>query len=378
MDALSKPNTIVSQSRAPKARSQEHPGKHPAVLEVLPEGLYNPPKGPPILFEGQPAYLSSQLALNTAVLYKGLEPDTISFLHRVISDPDVMQHLKDTTFSESDRNETNKLYLLLVAITRNSIRPFMEKEGTFYEEMINNATINTDMSDSNAAFEFGLKNNHSTSTHIAKQAHELEHLILGINYEFIPENIDGITIHEFICDLAGLNVLAKVSLGDKELFTQWVDNYVSDRNLKQIYENTRQKCSFVVGEHEYHNAARSTIYSIISECKKANLDLVEIVDTLHKGSLEQIEDYKAKGTLDNIKYTEFIKDLFERIKEPLKEKGISVELEPLQELSRNNVERFMKSRYPDITDPERLEACIQEHMKDLIVVPKAKIEMLAT
>ena len=62
----------------------------------------------------------------------------------------------------------------------------------------------------------------------------------------------------------------------------------------------------------------------------------------------------------------------------MKEKGISVELEPLQELSRNNVEKFMKSRYPDITDPERLEACIQEHMKDLIVVPKAKIEMLAT
>ena len=289
-----------------------------------------------------------------------------------------MQHLKDTTCSESDRGETNKLYLLLVAITRNSIRPFMEKEGTFYEEMINNSKIDDNMSDSNAALEFGLKNNHSTSTHIAKQAHELEHLILGVNYEFLPDNIDKAIISEFICDLAGLNVLAKASLDDKELFATWVDNYVGDRNLKQIYESTREKCGFIVGEHEYHEAARTTIYSIISNCKKLGLDLAEIVDILHKGSLEQIEDYREKGTLGNIKYTEFIKDLFERIKEPLKEKGISVELEPLPELSRTNVERFMKSRYPNITDSERLEACIQEHMKNLIPVPIAKVEVLTT
>ena len=61
MDALSKIDIPINQHKTQNAQ----PRKHPAVLELLPGGLYNLPKGPPILFEGQPAYLSSQLAMTT-------------------------------------------------------------------------------------------------------------------------------------------------------------------------------------------------------------------------------------------------------------------------------------------------------------------------
>src|SRR3990167_3398811 len=138
VDALSKSSGIIGQGKI-------HKPLHLQQAQELAEGgankgealYYTPPKEPGFIrdIKGKlipVAEFESMPVLNTALLYKALSPQNISFLHDVILDSDTMPSLRDITMPSCFRNETNKLYLLIVASIRNSIKPFTEKDGTFY------------------------------------------------------------------------------------------------------------------------------------------------------------------------------------------------------------------------------------------------------
>ncbi len=299
-------------------------------------------------------------------------------LNQAIKNNELVLFLKNKHIPIEERVRKLRESLSSIIKTRHSIKPFITAENSnLYEDGLNGAILDENGIGYNAAFEFGLGGkNDSDSFFIGTMAHELEHRILGENFGFIPGvNKDSITMHEFICDLAAFDVLNQVSCGDKKLFEESVNEYISSINRsgnEAHYVNNHQKCGFA---DEAHEAARGTLNYLIEQCRKQNIDLAEVIKQLHDSSIEQIGYYKTNNKLQSISYSDFIKDLTLRISEPLKAKGFHVDLEECKEPTKENILRYLESYFGIDTNVinEKTEATITHYMQTLIPVPKIKI-----